>query len=176
MRDLATGLVLALFRRYHLAMRLESFSVEELTLMVDALLDFIRRYTARRKSDDAATQLSRSWCDGATVTAKKLWPILRQAETKPLAGIALEGASQVMIPTEEQQPPQETRVVLLTIDDLKYLERAIEPYTVLLSGRGTGRDRPKNLRLAKVCKKLLGRVGRMHARARRSASMSIATP
>lgn len=158
-------------------MRLESFSVEELTLMVDALLDFIRRYTPRRKSDDDANQLSRSWCDAATVTAKKLWPILRQAETKPLAGIALEGTPPLVSPTDEQRPPQETRVVLLTIDDLKYLERAIEPYTVLLSGRGSGRDRPpKNLRLAKVGKKLLGRVARMHARARRTASMSIATP
>lgn len=52
MRELVAGLVLDLFRRYHLGMRLESFSVEELTLMVDALLDFIRRYTPRRKSDD----------------------------------------------------------------------------------------------------------------------------
>lgn len=158
-------------------MRLESFSVEELTLMVDALLDFIRRYTPRRKSDDDANQLSRSWCDAATATAKKLWPILREAETKPLAGIALEGTQPLVSPTDEQRAPQETRVVLLTIDDLKYLERAIEPYTVLLSGRGSGRDRPpKNLRLAKVGKKLLGRVARMHARARRTASMSIATP
>ena len=57
------------------------------------------------------------------------------------------------------------------------VSRAIEPYTVLLSGRGSGRDRPpKNLQLAKVGKKLLGRVARMHARARRTASMSIATP
>lgn len=103
-----------------------------------------------------------------------LWPILREAETKPLAGIALEGTPQLVSSTDE---PQETRVVLLTIDDLKYLERAIDPYTALLSGRGSGRDRPpKNLRLAKVGKKLLGRVTRMHARARRTASMSIATP
>lgn len=154
--------------------------------MVNGLVKLASWYGrgSRRRNKSEADGVFTRWAEQATELARKLMPVLREAEQEPVMGLGISGR-EVRVPIPEVEARGPPRLVLLCVEELTLLGMALSSEVRDIEKRfeketGETDGDAEHARALKVelgrCKKLAVRLDRLCDQSRRSKKTTIALP